>query len=218
MWVQFSELRSKTCSLKFVSVIFQKHSWVLWRISANWRSHRSRHLGLFPVHSPSGQAGYTHLQQLWAWWLHRPTKQKGEDYIKENTTVNNRAEGKSTNSKATKPTQEELLLSQCCPLAIPAPLLAGCRGASSASPSPGLPMRGSVCAHRHSVPAGMKSMRECSPDLQLSRASCRRKPGLGVVWSVCCKSGRLWERGAVPMTQLCLSLSWLWPPQPSPGM
>lgn len=65
-------------------------------------------------------------------------KQKGEDNIKENTMVNNKVEGKKgkgTDSKGPKPTQGELLLSQCCPLAIPAPLLAGCLGASSASPA-----------------------------------------------------------------------------------
>lgn len=113
--------------------------------------------------------------------------------------VNNRVEGKSTGSKAAKPTQEELLLSQCCPLF------------GNLSPSTCRVSRGilSISKPRNAVPTGM--MQEFSPSLQLPRASCRGNLGLVVVSSMCCKSEHLQERGAVPMTQLCLSPSWLWP-------
>jgi len=65
---------------------------------------------------PSGQAAYAHWQQPCAQWLCSITKQKGGDYIKENTMVNNKIEGKSTGGKATKPIQETLMLSWSSPL------------------------------------------------------------------------------------------------------
>lgn len=101
---------------KICFCFFSRHSWILQRISAdNWGSHGSRHLGILPVCDPSGRAGYVYRPQPWAQWLCSTTKQKGADYITENRRVNIKTEGKSKDSKVAKPTQDTLVLSQCCP-------------------------------------------------------------------------------------------------------
>lgn len=142
-------------------LFFSRHSWILQSISANnWGSHWSRH----PVAIPRDGLGTLIGSSP---GLCSTTKQKSEDYIKENRRVDNRIGGKSTDGKATKPTQETLVLSQCYPLP------------SNHSPSacrdfmghPQHPTWARSLKPRSAHVRGSVGMRACSPALQLSGAS-----------------------------------------------
>lgn len=163
------ELRGKACALKFISVFFSKHSWILQQISANnWGSHRSKQLGIFPMCDLSGWTGYVQQQQPWALQLCSTEKEKGKDYIKENAMVNNTLGGKSTDSK------EKLILPPCHPLP------------SSHSPSACRVLWNSLTLHRQAA-RGLsthRAARVCRHAAQLCRSLGPAEEGnLGLVLS-----------------------------------